>query len=391
MSELHVRARVRRVSILVGLMFAALPVGSALAQSPSVSAGYADGVETIPSSLPSPWQGAAGVDFVGCNYFTPGLCPGGGTAYDAGALMLANDTKQAMTVTNASVTIGKCTLNPWPGLSVIVNPGDKLILTQTGGAIPCGLRVGPDDNFDTSELITTPGACTNDGLIPEFQVTVNGTGLTYRDTHQILNTGGEDRGPCTGQGERHAWAPMSPAAASAQPPSGTQTPPPSGTQTPPPSGTQTSLPATSAILAAFRASPTRLSVAGRLVGGRCVKPTGKNQPHKACTRPIALNLGYTLNTAADVMFTLTRQEPGRKVLGRCVAVTKKNRRHAACTRPTSVPGEFIHASTTGSNTFTFQGQIGGKTLGPGTYRLTAAPIANGSPARPQAATATLVS
>jgi hypothetical protein len=379
LSEFLVRGRVRRVSLLVGLVFAALPVGSALAHTPSVFAGYAAGIQTDPSSHPSPWQGAAGVDFVGCNYFTPGLCPKGGKAYDAGALMLPNDTSQAMIVTNASVTIGKCTLEPWPGLNVIVNPGEKLILTQTSGATPCGLSAaGPDNNFDTSDLNTAPEACTNDGLIPKFQVTVNGTGLTYRDTRQILNTGGEDRGPCSG-GETHAWEPMSPGAVLAHSPPTTQTPPPSTTQTPPQG--------TSPILSAFRASSTRLSLAGRLVGGRCMKPTRKNRTHKNCIRPIALELGYTLNTAADVVFTLTRQEPGREVFGRCLKVTRKNRRHAPCIRRTRLPGALIHASTAGSNTFTFQGAIG---VGAGTYWLTATPIANGSPGTPQTVTVKLV-
>jgi hypothetical protein len=394
LSEFLGRVRTRRVCVLVGLVFAALPVGSALAQSPSVFAGYASGIQTDPSSHPSPWQGAAGVDFVGCNYFTPGLCPQDGKVYDAGALMLANESNRAVTVTDASVTIGKCTLEPWLGLQVIVNPGKKLILTQTGGAMPCGLRAGPDDNFDTSDLTE---ACINNGLIPEFHVTVNGTGLTYRDTRQILNTGGGN-GPCHRGQEMHAWEPMSPAAVPAHPPSTTQklspsttqTPAPSTTQTPAPSTTQTPAQGISPILSAFWASPTRLSLAGRLVGGRCVKPTRKNLTHKKCTRPIALEFHYALNTAATVMFTLTRGDPGRKVLGRCLEVTSKNRRHPPCTRPTRLPGALIHASTAGSNSFTFQGRIGGTSLGPGTYRLTAAASPSGSPRRPQTVTVKVV-
>ena len=378
LSELLGRARVWRVSLLVGLVFAALPAGSALANTPSVFAGYADGIQTSPSTHPSPWQGAAGVDFVGCNYFTPGLCPTDGKAYDAGALMLANDTSQAMTVTDASVTIGECTLDPWPGLNVIVTPGARLILTETGWRSPCGLS-GQDDNFDTSDLNINPKACTNDGLIPEFQVTVNGTGLTYRDTRQILNTGGVESGGCFHRGETHAWGPMSLVVLPAQPPSTTQTPPPATTQTPPRG--------TSPILSAFRASSTRLSLAGRLVGGRCVKPTRKNQTDKNCTRPIALELRYALNTAAAVIFTLTRREPGREVYGRCLRVTRRNRRHALCTRSIRVPGAVIHASTAGSNTFTFQGPTG---VGPGTYLLTSTPFANGSLGRPQRVTVKLV-
>jgi hypothetical protein len=152
------------------------------------------------------------------------------------------------------------------------------------------------------------------------------------------------------------------------------------TQTPPPAP----------ILSAFRASRPGLLLAGRLVGGRCVKPTGKNRTSRYCTRPIAFGLRYTLNRAAAVMFTLTRQEPGRKVNGRCLNLTRQNRRHAPCTRSIRLPGDVIHQSTAGSNTFTLYGPMGGTTLYPGTYQLTATPIANGSTGRPQTVTVNLV-
>jgi hypothetical protein len=392
--EFLVRARMRRACLLVGLAFAAVPVGSALAQTPSVFAGYADGLRTNSSTHPSPWQGDAGVDFVGCNYFTPENCPkapNGVIAYDGGALMLVNGTNQAMTVTNASVTIGTCTFEPWPGLDATVNPGNKLILTMTGGPTPCGLDVVGSDNFDTSETNAArgSGSCTNDGLIPEFGVTVNRTALAYRDTSQTLNDGGTDPGECNGSSETRPWAPMSPGVVLAPPPSTTQTST-TQTSTTQTSTTQTPPRGTAPILSAFRASPPGLLLGGRLVGGRCVKPTGKNRTHQYCTRPIAFGLGYRLNSAAAVVFTLTRLEPGRKVNGRCLNVTRQNHRHAACTRWIRLPGAVIHQSTAGSNTFTLYGPMSGTTLYPGTYQLTATPIANGSTGRPQTVTVNLV-
>ncbi|MBV9323582.1 MAG: hypothetical protein JO352_07360 [Chloroflexi bacterium] len=143
-------------------------------------------------------------------------------------------------------------------------------------------------------------------------------------------------------------------------------------------------------LSGLRASPSKLSLAGRLVNGRCVRPTGKNRKHKPCTWPIALKLSYTLNSAATVSFTLARQEPGRKVNGRCLSPTKKNSKHKRCIRLIKVPGSITHRSTAGANTFRFGGRIGGKTLAPSSYLLTAAPTANGRRGNPQTVTVKLV-
>ena len=168
-------------------------------------AGYADGSRPG-THAPSPWQGGKNVIFEGCNYFHPSRC---GKSYDAGAIRLVNPGSRAATVSKASVKIGSCTFHPWPGLNVKVPGGHELILAETGGKAPCGTG-GPHsmDNFDTSE---TSHSCTkNDGLIPVVHLTVSGTALTYRDTKQVLNTGGVDRGApkCGGHSEAHDWAPI---------------------------------------------------------------------------------------------------------------------------------------------------------------------------------------
>jgi hypothetical protein len=52
-------------------------------------------------------------------------------------------------------------------------------------------------------------------------------------------------------------------------------------------------------LSTLRASPHKVSVAGRKVDGRCVKPTAKNSRHKHCRRPVKLNVSYTARRRRD--------------------------------------------------------------------------------------------
>ncbi|HZO77406.1 MAG TPA: prenyltransferase/squalene oxidase repeat-containing protein [Solirubrobacteraceae bacterium] len=168
-------------------------------------AGYADSFRSG-SHFPSPWRGGKNVIFEGCNYFHPSRCR---KSYDSGAIRLVNTGTRVLTVSNASVRVGSCTFRPWPGLNVKMPGGRQLILTQTGGKPPCHTN-GPGSraNFDASE---TGHSCTkNDGLIPIVHVTVSGTALTYRDTSQVINTGGVDRGAprCGGHSETHDWRPI---------------------------------------------------------------------------------------------------------------------------------------------------------------------------------------
>jgi hypothetical protein len=137
----------------------------------------------------------------------------------------------------------------------------------------------------------------------------------------------------------------------------------------------TTLPAS---LSNLRVSPSKFSLAGRKVKGHCVKPTKKNKNHRRCRRPITLRVSYTLNVAGTVTFTLKRQAPGRKVKGRCVTPTRKNRKHRKCTRLVSVRGKIVKSGKAGANQFSFNGKIGGHTLGPGTYELIATPTRGNS-------------
>lgn len=193
--------------------------------TPRISLGYADSYYTHGTLNGVPWNGLSPAPLViGC-----GVDPNGGGAttdacplypgtsldsYDAGAILIENtSTTQSMPVTGASVTIGACTYNPWPGLNISIPAGGSIVLTQTGGPNPCpgGGNVVGNYNFDTSEAYFSPSVCgVSDGLIPVVSLTINGTTMTINDTAEILNTGGYDPGTCSLTDEYHAFVQVSP-------------------------------------------------------------------------------------------------------------------------------------------------------------------------------------
>jgi hypothetical protein len=188
------------------------------AVQPHVYVGYADQAASdhgSPSGHPKPWKGEAGVAFVGCGYGGKDLCPrdNGADVYDAGAIRLDAPAGSALTITGASVTVGPCRYNPWPGLNKTVRAGGKLILTQTGKH-QCTTDKREQDNFDTSEsFLKSPQyttfqktkKCSNDGYIAEITLTINGQSVTLNDRGQVLNTGGSDTDICEKKSEFRAW------------------------------------------------------------------------------------------------------------------------------------------------------------------------------------------
>jgi alpha-tubulin suppressor-like RCC1 family protein len=134
-------------------------------------------------------------------------------------------------------------------------------------------------------------------------------------------------------------------------------------------------------LSGLRVRPRRLSLAGRLVNGRCVKPTRSDRHHRSCRRRLRLRVSFTLNTRETVTITFARISRGRRVRGGCVRPTHANRRHRACTRLTALPGRSARTAAAGAHTFT----IVRAPLTPGTYQLTA--TSNGS--NPQKTTITI--
>ena len=139
-----------------------------------------------------------------------------------------------------------------------------------------------------------------------------------------------------------------------------------------PSATAT-IAVTPATLSGLHVSPSKLSLSGRKLKGRCVKTTGKNSRGPRCRLPIKLRVSYTLNGGAAVTITLSLKAPGERVGHRCVKPTKHNGKHPRCTRLVSVRGTLTQTGKNGANKFTFDGKIGGHKLGPGTYELIAKP------------------
>jgi hypothetical protein len=130
-------------------------------------------------------------------------------------------------------------------------------------------------------------------------------------------------------------------------------------------------------LSALRVTPGKLTLTGRLVKARCMKPTHVNSTHKKCTRPIAFTVSYKLAAPARVTLTIQRILDGRIIKGRCVAPTRANRKNHRCNRLSAVPGAINRYSSAGATSFTLDGRIGRSRLGPGIYQLAATPTANG--------------
>jgi hypothetical protein len=120
------------------------------------------------------------------------------------------------------------------------------------------------------------------------------------------------------------------------------------------------------VLSGLRLSPRAIAIAGR---------------H---TRPIKVRVNYKLSIAARVTFTVERPGAGRLVKGRCVAPKRANRHDRACTRLVRVGG-FARRSTSGANSFLFNGRIRGRALAPGPYQLIATPTASGQTGAPKSA------
>jgi hypothetical protein len=131
--------------------------------------------------------------------------------FDAGAIRIeATSESGTVTVTGGKVVIGSCTYEPWPGLNQTVAPGQNLILTQTGSEKRCSTSATAEQsNFDTSESVfqhQSTFKCTNDGLIPEVELTMNGQTVKLLDSGQVLNTGGTDPDICASATEFREWS-----------------------------------------------------------------------------------------------------------------------------------------------------------------------------------------
>jgi hypothetical protein len=138
-----------------------------------------------------------------------------------------------------------------------------------------------------------------------------------------------------------------------------------------------SLSNTTPILSHLTVDPRTASSAGRLVGGRCVRPTSTNRTKRRCRRPVSLHLRYRLTIAASVRLDVEQVRSGTLVSGRCVPSTRANRRRPRCTHLVATGASKTYASVAGENQLTLNGHFGERPLGP-------APTASLSPQRPRA-------
>lgn len=182
---------------LVGVV--ALPAAPAFAASNvQVFVGYADNLRADPANFPTPWDGAPQVVFAGC---TPNC------VFDAGAVRLVDNAPIAVTVDSVIVKLGTCTWDLWPH-GTVLQPDQQLIVTQTttDDSSDCA---GTTGGLDTSDVGPNGGGttCVPDGLIPEVDTTIDGTTSAFKDTGQVLNTGGVDRAACAGgPNESEQWS-----------------------------------------------------------------------------------------------------------------------------------------------------------------------------------------
>jgi hypothetical protein len=86
---------------------------------------------------------------------------------------------------------------------------------------------------------------------------------------------------------------------------------------------------------------------------------------------VGTRVSHRLSEPSTMTFTVQRVRAGRRSGKRCVAPSRANRGKRRCTRLKAVPGSFTRAGIAGSNSFTFTGRMGGKTLSRGSYRLVA--------------------
>jgi hypothetical protein len=154
---------------------------------------------TTGGGFPSPWQGSPNVTFVGS--------PVNGT-FDSGAIRIDAPASSSVSVTGASVSIGTCSYNPWPGLNQTIPAGGSLILTQTGpGPVCANIANAELSNFDTSESARADGfGCSApDPAIPKITLTINGQTVTLSDSGQVLNQHGIDPDVCMNIAEFEQW------------------------------------------------------------------------------------------------------------------------------------------------------------------------------------------
>jgi hypothetical protein len=130
-------------------------------------------------------------------------------------------------------------------------------------------------------------------------------------------------------------------------------------------------------VAALAIRPRTFVLTGRLAGGQCVSATRANRRSHSCVRKIALRVSYKLQIPALLNFTISHELPGRLIKRRCVQPARENHGHHDCTRLVAVRGIVARIGSAGANSFQFDGRIGNRVLGPGSYWLIVIPTTSG--------------
>ena len=175
------------------VLTAMLPMHS---QAVQIFVGYADNLRPT-GFFPNPWSGDPSV----------GLFAGGGSSFDAGAVMVRNDGASAITIDSIVVTLnpsaGPATFNLWSAfLPFVLDAGKNAIFTQTGSF-----------NFDTTDFPIVSQDLANNCSIgakaatalcvdnaPKIDLSLDGVLGTLTDTKHVLNGGGFDTVCCLPNG-----------------------------------------------------------------------------------------------------------------------------------------------------------------------------------------------
>ena len=92
-------------------------------------------------------------------------------------------------------------------------------------------------------------------------------------------------------------------------------------------------------------------------------------PGLLCSALVGTRISVALSEAATVTFRVTRLMAGRRVGGRCVRPTTRNRSQPRCVRSVLQRGRIVRELAAGTTRLRYRGRLAGRTLPPGRYRL----------------------